>query len=267
MAKKKVVEDNKKWIVRNLVIYFAVVLVIVCGVSVMLSAVTNHNKVMEVPDFSNLTASEAARVASRAGLRTVVHDSLFQRGLRPGVVFEQNPPAGASVKKGRRIQLRINTVVAKKIPMPSLVGFTTRQARAELVRNGLVLGKLVYVRDIATNNVLKQMCRGKEIPAGSRITSGSTIDLVVGLSSTENMTFVPDLVGKDYRRAVDLLHDNSLNVGKLSFDSRARSYADTVRAVVISQNPAASSAPQTMGSVISLSLSSDPEKIAKARRK
>lgn len=253
--------------VKNIIAYVLVVLLIVSGASLALNLVTNHNKVIVVPDFSNLTATEAAHVASRAGLRTEVHDSLFQRGLKPGVVFEQSPAAGSNVKKGRKIQLRTNTKVAKKIPMPSLVGFSVRQARAELVRNGLMLGKLVYVRDIATNNVLKQMCRGREVPSGSMVTSGSTIDLVVGLSSTDNMTFVPDLVGKDYRRAVDMLHDNSLNVGNLRFDKRARTYADTLKAVVYSQSIASAGDPQSMGTAVSLSLTSDPEKIEKLRRR
>ena len=38
--------------------------------------------------------------------------------------------------------------------MPNLVGLSMRQAIAELQSRGLVLGKLVYVEDLATTNVL-----------------------------------------------------------------------------------------------------------------
>lgn len=264
MAKKNMAKKDN-WILRNIIAYVAAVVVLISGISVFLTLVTDHGKEIRVPDLSNLTVSEAASVASGLGLRVSVHDSLYQRGLKPGVVFEQDPHVGSRVKKGRRIQLRVNTKVAKKIPMPSLVGFSTRQARAELVRNGLLLGKLLYVRDIATNNVLKQMCGGREVPAGKMVTSGSTIDLVVGLSSSENMTFVPDVIGRDFRRAVDILHDNSLNVGNVRFDSRVKTYSDSLNAVVYSQSPITDSELVTMGTNVTLLLTSDPVKIAKLR--
>ena len=57
---------------------------------------------------------------------------------------------------------------AKKVSMPNLVGYSMRQAKAELNSRGLSLGKLIYVSDIATNNVLKQIYRNREIRPGRR---------------------------------------------------------------------------------------------------
>jgi eukaryotic-like serine/threonine-protein kinase len=225
------------WIVRNLLLAVAFVLVLVTAVSLLLNAVTQHGKEIAVPDFTNMTAAEAQAVASSAGLKAVVTDSVYVKRMKPGAVYMQNPKAGSNVKKGRKIRLTANTVSPKEVYMPSLVGVSLRQAKAELLRNGLTLGRLIYVRDIATNNVLRQQRYGFDIAAGAPVSSGTRIDLVLGLGK-DDMTYVPDLSGKQYLQAVDILQENSLNVGRLRFEAGIRDYADSVAAVVHSQNPA-----------------------------
>lgn len=242
------------WIVKNVLLAIAAVLALVCVINVLLAVITHHNKEIEVPDFSNLSYREAEAVASSAGLTVVVKDSLYVRRLRPGVVIEQNPKAGAMVKSGRKVSLTTCTYNAEKVPMPSLVGFSLRQAKAELHRNGLVLGKLIYVEDIATNNVLRQQYRGRDIKAGTMITSGSIVNLVLGLNPEEDKTIVPELNGRDYLRAVDIIQENSLNVGSVRFDQPVETYADSVNAVVYLQDPGRDSEPVVMGTEISISL-------------
>ena len=225
------------WIVRNLLLAVAFVLVLVTAVSLLLSAVTQHGREIAVPDFTNMTAAEAQAAASSAGLKAVVTDSVYVKRMKPGAVYMQNPKAGSNVKKGRKIRLTTNTIVPKEVYMPSLVGVSLRQAKAELLRNGLTLGRLIYVHDIATNNVLRQQRYGFDIAAGAPVSSGTRIDLVLGLGK-DDMTTVPDLSGKPYLQAVDILQENSLNVGRLRFEAGIRDYADSVAAVVYSQNPA-----------------------------
>lgn len=251
------------WIVRNVVLGIAFVGGLVAVISILLGLFTQHNKELTVPDFTNLTYQECKHLASRSGVRAVIDDSLYVRRLKPGVVYSQNPKPGEKVKRGRRIFLTTSTIVPKQVSMPSLVGFSMRQARAELVRNGLTLGKLIYVNDMATNNVLKQRYNGRDIHAGDKITSGSTIDLVVGLSSYENQTRIPNVVGRQYLKAVDLIHDNSLNIGKLTFDGTVTNYADSVSAVVYSQKPGPKDPVVRMGSEVALFLTTDLEKVGK----
>lgn len=242
------------WIVRNVLLALVAVLALVCLINVLLAIITQHNKEIKVPDFTNLSYSEAYAAASSAGLTVVVKDSLYVRRLRPGVVIEQNPKAGAMVKHGRKVSLTTCTYNAEKVPMPSLVGFSLLQAKAELHRNGLVLGKLIYVEDIATNNVLRQQYRGRDIKAGTMITNGSTVNLVLGLNPEEDKTIVPELEGKDYLKALDMIQENSLNAGRVRFDSSVKTYADSVSAVVYFQDPGRDSEPVVMGTEISISL-------------
>lgn len=251
------------WIVRNILLAVAFIAGLVLLATIMLSVITQHGKVIAVPDFTNMTLQEARKAASAAHVKILVTDSVYVKRLKPGAVYLQTPKAGESVKRGRRIRLTTNTTVPKEVVMPALVGYSMRQAKAELVRNGLVLGRLIYVRDIATNNVLRQQRGGVDIKAGTRLASGTTINLVVGLSPNDNMTYTPKLIGKQYLHAVDLTQESSLNVGQLHFDETVKTYADSVSAVVYQQRPNGSQQVR-MGSEVSFSLTTDPSKVPAA---
>ncbi len=235
-VKKKGFFSN--WIVRNLLIAFAVVVVLIAGSMIFLNLVTQHNKIYIVPDFSNMTVEEAELVAELEGMRVEVSDSVFVKRMRKGAVRDQNPAPGSEVKQGRRILLTINAMNAKKVTMPDLIGLSMRQALAELQSRGLVLGKLIYVEDMATNNVLRQLKGNREIEAGTSVETDTVIDLVVGLNpASEAATYVPDVIGKKYLTAVDAVHKQSLNIRDLRFDSTVETFEDSLNAVVYRQIP------------------------------
>ena len=255
-------EDKKggffsNWIVRNVllaVLFFAVLIFVS---SMLLSVLTNHGKTIEVPDFTSMTVNEAKHEASRSKLRVEVIDSIFVRKMERGAIYSQNPKPGSQVKQGRRILLTINAKNAKKVSMPNLVGYSMRQAKAELNSRGLALGKLIYVNDIATNNVLRQIYRNREIRPGRQIETGSEINLEVGLNPEDNLTYIPNVKGLKYLRAVDAVHVNSLNIGRIVFDKSVRNYTDSLNASVTRQTPEASGNPILMGSDVTLYLSLD----------
>ena len=250
------------WIVRNLLICVILVVVMIAGAIIFLNVVTKHNQELVVPDFANMTVAEAEAVASQAGMRVEVTDSVFVKRMKKGAVRDQNPAPGAKVKEGRRISLTINALNAKKVTMPNLVGLSMRQALAELQSRGLVPGRLIYVEDMATNNVLRQLRRNREIEPGVSIESETVIDLVLGLNpDSEASTYVPDLLGKRYMSAVDLVHKQSLNVKTLRFDDSVKDYDDSLNAMVYRQSPEASEIPVNLGDDVSLYLTIDPERI------
>ena len=249
-----------KWILKHIIGAIALFAVLAISAGLILKLVTNHGKEITVPDLTNMSVSEAVYTAGLQNLRVDVTDSVYIRRMGRGMVYSQNPKAGSSVKKGRRILLTINSVNPKKVQMPNLVGYSMRQAKAELLSRGLGLGKLMYVSDMATNNVLRQMYRGREIEPGTMIESGSDINLIVGLNPDDNQTYIPDVVGMKYMRAVDAIHDNSLNIKALRFDKTVKSDADSLDATVYRQGPSASSEPILIGSEITLYLSTDPLK-------
>lgn len=251
-----------KRLVRNLVIAAVLVVVMIVGAMIFLNVVTQHNKEISVPDFSNMTVVEAEHAADQAGVRVEVKDSVFVKRMKRGAVYRQNPVAGAKVKNGRRVVLTINAVNAKKVTMPNLVGLSLRQAKAELMSRGLVLNRLVYVKDMATNNVLKQIRGAREIEPGTMIDSESKIDLVLGLNDIDNRTFVPDVTGLKNLSAVEAMYDHSLNIKDLKFDETVKDYDDSLNAMVYRQMPEPSdSVSVAMGDEVMLYLTLDAARI------
>ena len=249
-----------KPLLRNFIWGIVAIVAIVLALQLMLALFTRHNKELTVPDFTALDMQTVNQVAKSLHLRVEVADSVFIKHMPLGVVFSQNPMAGSRVKKNRRIFITINSTVPRMVSVPSVIGYSLRQAAAELAANGLSVGKLTYVDDIATNNVLRQQIGGKDVPAGRKLETESKIDLVLGLNDEDNTTDVPNLKGFTGSVASSTIIENSLNVGKVRYDDSVKNYADSLHAVVYSQSPGAASH-VGMGRSVDIYLTVNPDKI------
>ena len=250
-----------KKILISLLVAAGIVLVLIFGSMVFLNVATMHGKMQTVPDFTNMSVAEAESLASGAHMRIDVVDSLYVKRMAKGHIYRQTPKAGTQVKKGRRILVTINALTSKKVDMPDLEGFSMRQATAELQSRGLVLGRLIYRNDMATDNVLAQRCKGNPIAPGTKVETGTVIDLVVGLNASDAQTMVPDVVGMKCLTATDAVHSNSLNV-RAVYDASVKDYNDSLKAVVYSQSPSAESV-ANKGNQVTMFLTIDADKYIK----
>ncbi len=260
-------ETGKKdrWFLKNLIAAAIVILAITLAAQLFLSLRTRHGQEIEVPDFTSMSVEEASAIASQFKFRLEVTDSVYVSRMPRGVIFSQNPTPGSKVKEGRRILLTTNAVQMKKVKMPNLVGLSLRQAKTELQEKGLSIGTLSYKEDIATNNVLEQKYRGKNISAGKQIASESKIDLVLGLDPENSMTYIPHLIGYSFAVATDNIIDNSLNLGKVRYDETVQTYEDSISALVYRQDPQAEmDSTVTMGTYVNISLTVSQAKVASA---
>jgi beta-lactam-binding protein with PASTA domain len=252
---------NFKKLLIHLTVAAVIGFALVLGSKIFLDVATMHGKVQVVPDFTNMSVAEAKSLAEASYMRIDVVDSLYVKRMAKGHIYRQTPKAGSEVKKGRRILVTINALSAKKVEMPDLIGFSMRQATAELQSRGLVLGNLVYKNDMATDNVLAQRCRGRIVAPGTKLETGTVVDLVVGLSEEDMETMVPDIIGMKCLAATDAVHSNSLNVRSV-YDSTVKDYNDSLKAVVYSQSPSAESIAEK-GTQVTMFLTTDSEKYTK----
>ena len=260
--KKFLQKPFKYSLTKNILLIIGILVVGYVIINLFLRIITRHNQELTVPDMTGMNLAEASAVAAEADLRLEVTDSVYIRGMERGAIARQNPEPGGKVKKNRRILLVINSVIPRQSTMPSLTGFSLRQARTELASNGLNIGKLIYVNDMATDNVLAQQYMGKDIEPGTRLNSGTAIDLVLGLNPADSATFIPYIIGYRYQMATELLHDNSLNIYRCEFDTTVTDYADSLEAYVYGQYPPASdSISVRRGTSVTLYLSKDVSRI------
>lgn len=254
-------QKKNNWLIRNLLGAVILVLAIVLITQIALGIGTQHNREIAVPDFSNLTLTDAQALAQGSNVRIEVTDSIFNRRMERGAVFSQNPAPGSLVKKGRRIMLTINALQPKTVEMPDLVGYSLRQAITELQSKGLKVGKLSYVADMATNNVLKQ-----SVSAGETVETETSVNLTLGRDPENGNTFIPLLIGYNCSTAIDNILDNSLNVGRIRYDETVMTYQDSLQAIVYAQSPSyGSENSYPMGTAVNITLTLSQAKISSAR--
>jgi len=247
---------------RTLLMAFLVFAGIIFITAVWLKIYTMHGRYREVPDVKGLVVYDAIGVLKDEGLRYHINDSVFQAGMKPGTVVDQNPAPGAKVKKNRKIYLVINAFQPQMIEMPNVVGVSRRQAKALLESNGLVVGNIRYVPDIAFDNVLEQRYQGKPIEPGTKIAKGSKIDLVLGRGYNNETTNIPDLKGLTLSQARSLLTDNYLNLGITVYDKTVISDIDSMNARVYKQKPSPDKiSTARLGSYIDVWLTTDTVKL------
>ncbi|MBR5670816.1 MAG: PASTA domain-containing protein [Bacteroidales bacterium] len=272
--KEKAAGKGEKMLRKNFLAGIIFVIMLLILASLGLRTCTRHNKELTVPDFKTLSLADARALAAKNDLRLDVVDSVYVKRLAHGAVYRQNPEAGAAVKKGRRILITINSMTPQMTSVPNVVGYSLRQASAELASRGLTIGELIYRTDMATNNVLEQRYRGRQVIPGSQVETESAIDLVLGLNPSDNITYVPYVVGYTAQLAANSINDNSLNVGLVKYDDTVKDYRDSLSAVVYRQSPM----PQVstneegeasvvgargvvMGSKVDIYLTIDPDKV------
>ena len=134
--KKFLQKPFKVSLTKNILLILGILVVGYIIVTLSLKIITRHGKEFAVPDLSGMSLTEAAATAEKYHLRLDVTDSVYIRGMERGAIARQNPEAGSMVKKNRRILLVINSVIPRQSTMPSLTGYSLRQARTELASKG-----------------------------------------------------------------------------------------------------------------------------------
>lgn len=219
--------------VRHFLLSVALTAVVITLVLTALKWYTHHGESVIVPSLIGLTPEQINQLETTSDIEIIITDSVFDSKLPRGSVIIQDPIAGSSVKRNRKVYLTTVAVMPEKVAMPNLVDLSLRQASATLETYGLKLGKVTYVPDIAANAVLGQFYKNREIEPDFEILKGSVIDLRVGESSGGGRYKLPFLIGKTRQEALNLLNNNLLTIGEEIYEDDA----DPETARVYSQSP------------------------------
>lgn len=224
-----------KTFLKNLVAAGALALVMAVGLYFWLGFYTQHGETVAVPDFTGISVKDIEAFADTTEIEYEVVDSLYSDEIPKGTVADQEPKPGYQVKRGRKVYLTVNAMLARQVAMPDVRNLSLRQAKAVLESVGLVLGGLQYQPDIAKNAVLDQMVRGRSVSKGKTVFQGTVVDLVLGDGLSNTRVPIPYLLHYTLAEATDRLKASSLNVGTYKIDGQG---ADTSLVRVYKQIPA-----------------------------
>ncbi len=215
-----------------------------------LPSTTHHNETVTVPDLEGIGIGDIDEFLTDRNLNyEVLTDSGFSEEFDPQAVLVQYPLAGAKVKENRKIFLTLNATNPPEVKMPALVDGSVKNAQLVLESYGLSLGNIKYVPDLAQNAVLEQRYSGKPIGAGTMISKGSKIDLLVGDGLGNTLLEVPDLSGLEMEEAEVVIIGSGLQIGGILFSDPTLSDRDPKdqvqqqqdRLVIVRQSPSAGS--------------------------
>jgi beta-lactam-binding protein with PASTA domain len=220
---------------------FALTLVLLWLTMLILSLYTHRGESLSIPDFSGMTLAEARQAARKMNLRFELEDSVYRADKKPGTILMQKPGAGHKIKSGRLIYLTLVSSIPGTEEVPRLTDISLRQAKVLLESKGFTIGRIEFIPSEYNDLVLEQKNKGIPVTPGSRLDSGSAIDLVVGRSSGSDDTMVPDFSGLPLAEVLIMCNLRQLHPGSIVFDSSVSSKEDSMAAKVISQYPLADS--------------------------
>ncbi len=145
-----------------------------------------------VPNVCGASRQDAERLAAASGLVVEVAQERHDPQLPSGRILQQEPPAGASVRKGRKIKV-VLSLGGEVLKVPDLVGKADRQMTIELQREGFVVGDeaVVPLPDAPAGIIVAQVPR-----PGSLGVPGMRVHRLVSAGPATARWVMPDLTGR-----------------------------------------------------------------------
>jgi len=172
---------TSKTFFKQLLLAFAIVVVLVFLLLQYLSFATDHGNEITVPDLRKLTEEQAAEKLDELDLSYILLDTVdYNKDFPKYSVVQQDPLPGSKVKEGRKIYIKVNSSGFGDVTIPDLIEKTLRQAEPTLAAMGLEVGKLTYKPYLGKDMVLEMHSNGKKLKPGDKVKKSSVIDLVLG---------------------------------------------------------------------------------------
>ena len=191
----------------NILLMFAVLVLVIFGTLKWLDSYTRHNEVVVVPDVKGLTMEDAVSFFENNGLRYNIIDSVFSKDVAPGTIVELKPNAGAKVKEGRIVFITLNALSSQMATVPDVEDMSFRQAYALLRARGFESVEIEYMPGDFKDLVIAVELRGRVIRSGEKVPL--TSPLILKVSNGEDEVLPEDSLGLEQPvRALDSEDEN-----------------------------------------------------------
>ena len=185
----------KNPLVVNVLLMFAVLILVIFGTLKWLDNYTRHNEVVIVPDVKGLTMEDAVSFFENNGLRYNIIDSVFSKDVAPGTIVELKPNAGSKVKEGRIVFITLNALSSQMEAVPDVEDMSFRQAYALLRARGFESVEIEYVPGDFKDLVIAIELRGRVLKSGEIVPL--TSHLILKVSNGEDEVLPEDSLGLD----------------------------------------------------------------------
>jgi len=209
----------------------AFLMVVGASAYLTLTLIIKSEDAVIVPDLVGKDVVSALEMLTDLELNTKVIGSEYNRKFSKNHVTFQEPEAGSEVKKDRDVRIIISKG-AKTILMPNVVALSEQQARMIFEDNDINRGKLTHTYNftVEKDHVIVQVPQ-----AGTLITRGAEVDILVSSGPRPVKYLMPDLSDHSYDQAALMIENANLTVGNI----RSRFDKQKTRNSIIRQEPLA----------------------------
>ena len=138
-----------------------------------------------MPDITGLNAVTAVDILNRSGLVKISESHAEDNLIDKGKIISFHPPAGSDVNETTEVDLVISKGPSIKYAIvPNLFNRNLANAKAELEKNKLKLGKVNKVTDI---NKGFDRVLGQAVKWGEKVKEGTAIDIDLNSESEEKL--------------------------------------------------------------------------------
>jgi len=212
-----------------LIAIFSFIAIIGFVIDVLIMPWYVENNEVTVPDIIGKNKEEAAQVLLDHKLNAIFEGPRYSDEFPVDHVIYHKPVSGSIVKENRRVYVVISggNPLTK---MPYLLDKTLRDAKVTIERLGFILHEVTEVKhESKLNTIVWQYPR-----EGTNLQKGTKVKLKISVGPNIGMVRIPDLLGLSYKEAENLIHKNSLSVGKINYQDSKNLLPNTV----VAQYPA-----------------------------
>ena len=203
-----------------------------------------------VPDVTGQTLAVAKQKLEDRKLRVDIAE-MYDSNIPTGQVVKQDPEGGSKVKEERLVTIYVSKG-GEEVSMPELKGMQKSVAESKLIDVGLKLG--VVTEEFSSQPVGTVI--GQDPRAGTKISKGQVVDLVISKGERPRKVAVPSVVGGAESAAKEAIKNRGLHLGSVTKEESSQAAGTVVR-----QSPAAGSEVEE-GATVDLVLAVETEKKA-----
>lgn len=209
--------------------------IVLAGTLFLLRWYSQPSAQRDVPALAGMTQMEAAGVLQDLGLEAVWQDSIYAPSGTPGAVVEQHPPAGSSVKVGRKVLLTTYRITPPSERVAIEEGQDAKLAERILTTRGFRVDVKEEPNKLLAGKVIRVEHQGVSVEDDTHYPKGTRLKLVVGVAGAKDVR-VPWLVGLSLKDASGILSRRNLALGHVGYAEDVTNALDTSLAVVVSQD-------------------------------
>lgn len=220
---------------------------------------TDHGEFISVPDLSGMSLADAAGTLSGRGLNFNLVDSIYNEKEKGGSVFWQSPEPESKVKEGRKIFLKVYSIMPPLEKINIEEGEYGTVAIIKLKNKGMKVTTREEDNNTFVGSVIRVTHHGKKVKPGEQLPRGSELTVFIGRATNSKM-IVPNLVGLPLDSLQLKLEAVNLLLGNVIFDfPESPTSADSSLARVCRQRPEHDvEMPVPAGSLVDVYVSTQP---------